>query len=266
MRRIRMIVEYDGSPFAGFQRLPAGSPPTVQGELERAVSRILDQETRLKAAGRTDAGVHATGQVVAFDTASPRKLEDLLRGCNAVLPESIRVLRAEEVSGDFHPRFSARSRVYHYYVATLDRPDVFFRERVWWVRGALRVEEMRRAACSLLGSHDFSTYSSRVPPDESRTRDLLRLDIEPEVARLPDGPMARLSGLVRFELEANAFLRRMVRLLVGSLVQVGLGEWEPDMPAAVLRSRNPALAAPAAPPGGLYLVEVRYEGVWKPIA
>lgn len=258
MRRIKLEVEYDGSAFSGFQRLPEGEHRSVQAELEAVLSRLLDRETLVKAAGRTDAGVHATGQVVAFDTPSARSLAALVKGSNALLPACVRVVSADEVAPDFHPRFSARSRLYQYYVVPSDRPDAFFQNRVWWLRRRLELEPMRKAARALLGRHDFSAYCSRVPREESRIRELQRLEVDTAPAGLLPGPWQRLQPLVRFELEADAFLRRMVRMLVAALVNVGTGEWEPDRPAEILRSRDPGQSAPPAPPGGLYLVKVRY--------
>lgn len=257
MRRLKLLIEYDGTPFKGFQRHGPSGGPTVQDELEAKLGRLLNRPVKTWCAGRTDAGVHASGQVIAFDTDSDRSLKDVLRGANAVLCDEIRVLSVEEVPADFHPRFSARSRVYHYFIAVQPRPDPFFRHRVWSHPGPLAVERMQQAADRLVGSHDFSAYCRGVPPEEPRKRDLHRLDVVPCPVGLT-GPFGRLDGLLRVEVEANAFLRRMVRMLVGNLAAVGRGEWEVDEPYRVLQSRDALRSAASAPPHGLYLVEVKY--------
>ncbi len=257
MRRIRLLVAYNGSEFSGFQRQGPGGPPTVQSELEKALSQIINEPVELKAAGRTDAGVHATGQVIAFDCRHPRPVDIILKGGNALLPPTIRLLEGAEVELDFHPRFSAQSRVYHYHLVT-ESPGLFFGQTAWCLPHRLDFERMRKAAEPLLGEHDFSSYCSRVPADESRIRSLTRLDISP--SSLPELPIpfSNLRGHLTFRLEANAFLRRMVRLLVAALIEVGKGG-SVAKPAEVLAARNPAAAPPPAPPQGLYLVKVNYK-------
>lgn len=251
-------MEYDGTGFFGFQRQKPGGPPTVQAALERALSKILDSRVVIKAAGRTDAGVHATGQVVALETASDRPLEVVVRGANALLPQTIRVIHAREVPGEFHPRFSAERRAYHYYLLPGVGRELLFRDRLWALERPLDCEAMARAAEPLLGTHDFSAFCTGVDASESRIRDLYAVTISAAPAPLSRLPFARLAGLVTVEVEANAFLRRMVRLLVGTLVKVGLSDWPPERPAQVLAGRDPGAGATPAPPGGLYLVRVDY--------
>ncbi len=258
MRRIKLVLEYDGTRFFGFQENAIQGAPTIQGELEAKLSRLLARPVKTVCAGRTDAGVHATGQVVTFDTESDRSLQDLLRGANALLCEEIRVLSVEEVGRDFHPRFSARSRIYHYFLAVnRGKEGPFLPHRLWYHRGPLDLERMQQAADLLVGSHDFSAYCRGVAPDEPRRRDLRRL----EVRACPvhnTGPFGQLETLIRVEVEANAFLRRMVRMLVGNLAAVGCGYWDVDEPLRVLESLDPRRSAASAPPHGLYLVEVIY--------
>ncbi len=264
MRRIKLVIAYDGGEYHGFQRLPKGPLRSVQGTLEAVLSKILNSPVRLKAAGRTDAGVHALGQVVAFDTSSNLDLTSLLRGANALLPLSIRVLRGEEVNPQFHPRFWAKSRLYRYFVLPECKDNIFFSTRVWMVPFSLDIEAMRKAAAYLVGRHDFSAYCSRVPRGISKVRNLKRLEIrglDDQVGALlePLGlPWGGLKNLICFELEADSFLRRMVRMLVASLVEVGCGRWGHSVPAAVLSAGDPAGSAPPAPACGLYLVEVKY--------
>lgn len=258
MNRFALLVEYDGSAFAGFQRQTPGGPSTVQGALETALSRLVAHPVTIKAAGRTDAGVHATGQVVAFETTAQRTLDVLLRGANALLPESVRVLAVRPVSEAFHPRFSALRRVYHYHLLPEMPHELFFARRLWAMKPALDWQAMGEAARGLVGSHDFSSYCSGVPAEETRQRDLWELRVVEPGGRPDRLPFGRLRGLGSIELEANAFLRKMVRMLVASLVKVGLGEWPVERPRQVLEARDPARAAPPAPPDGLYLVRVDY--------
>jgi len=257
MRRLKLVIEYDGTPFKGFQRHGPDGGPTVQDELETKLSRLLAHPVKTWCAGRTDAGVHATGQVIAFDTPSDRSVKDVLRGANAVLCDEVRVLSVEEVDGTFHPRFSAKSRIYHYFLTVHKGKEPFFTQRVWAYPGPLDVDRMQAAADRLVGSHDFSAYCRGVPAHEPRRRDLVRLAVRPCPVGLP-GPFGRLDGLLRVEVEANAFLRRMVRMLVGNLAAVGSGQWDPEEPYRVLESLDPLRSAPSAPAHGLYLVEVVY--------
>lgn len=259
MRRIKMVVEYDGTGFQGFQENSIRGTRTIQGELQAKLSQLLARPVKTVCAGRTDAGVHASGQVITFDTDSDRSLRDLLRGANAVLCEQVRVVSVDEVSRDFHPRFSAQSRIYHYYLAVNRGKDPpFLPHRIWYHRGPLDLELMQQAADRLVGSHDFSAYCRGVPEHEPRRRDLQRLQVVSCPVHL-SGPFGRpLDTLVRVEVQANAFLRRMVRMLVGNLAAVGCGEWDVDEPFRVLESLDPTRGAASAPPHGLYLVEVVY--------
>ncbi|MEM4404362.1 MAG: tRNA pseudouridine(38-40) synthase TruA, partial [Nitrososphaerota archaeon] len=243
MRRIRLDVAYDGTGWGGFQRQGRARGDTIQEALERALGHILDHPVRVWGAGRTDAGVHATGQVVAFDTTSPRSLETLVRGGNALLPPTIRILAARPVPPSFHPRFSALSRTYHYLILNHPRPDVLLRGRAWQVAQPLDAQAMRRAADGLLGVHDFSSYCSGVPARENRVRHLLEIDIlSPPPLRAPE-PLGITGAVWTLRLRANAWLRRMARLLTAALVAVGTGEWPPERPAQVLAARDNALAA-----------------------
>lgn len=277
MTRYRLRVEYRGEFYRGFQRLQGRSRPpttrsknprkwppqsTVQEELEVKLSLILREEIKVFGAGRTDTGVHATGQVVSFETSSPLPPESWVRSLNAVLHPGVCVSDCQVVTGDFHPRFSATARLYHYYVwPQAPAANPFFADLCWLLPQALEVEAMRRAAAPLLGSHDFSAYTRGPEPHEPMRRRLLRLDILEDVLapRLASGPWAALGGLLCFEISANAFLRRMVRQLVANLLKVGTGEWPVERPAQILASRDPTLSAPPAPAHGLYLVGVDFD-------
>ncbi|MEW6277685.1 MAG: tRNA pseudouridine(38-40) synthase TruA [Candidatus Eremiobacterota bacterium] len=254
MKRFRALVEYNGRDFVGFQVQPDAR--TVQGELQRVFSQLCDAPIRLLAAGRTDTGVHATGQVVAFDTDCRRGADQFLRGGNALLPQDVRLLEVREADPHFHPRFSARCRTYRYLILHR-QPDPFLRGLAWFHPEELDLQAMARAAAPLLGRHDFAAFScGHEGPTTERT--LLRLETSRTEEPPFPSPLDRLGPLTWVEVTADAFLRRMVRMLVASLASVGRGEWEPARLMEVLRSRNPGASAPPAPAGGLYLTSVDY--------
>lgn len=245
-RRYRAIIEYDGTNYRGFQWQQDG--PTVQAAVEAALQAISSQQIRITGAGRTDAGVHALGQVISFDLDWPEKhgLEALQRALNAHLPDDIVVLQLTKAATGFHPRFDARWRTYHYliYNAPVRRP--LYRQRYWHVAQPLDVAVMNKAAATLVGTHDFATFG-RPPQGESTVREVQRAIWQREEARL------------RFEITANAFLYRMVRSLVGSLVSVGAGKWTVAQFIEAFQACERSRSATAAPAHGLYLVSIDYE-------
>ncbi|MCR5537630.1 MAG: tRNA pseudouridine(38-40) synthase TruA [Succinivibrio sp.] len=242
--RICLGIEYEGTNYAGFQRQQ--QLPTIQGELERALSEIADEQIQLQCAGRTDAGVNATGQVVHFDVKKERPDKAWVLGTNTKLPPDIAVSFARHVGDDFHARFSARARRYRYILQNTDyRPGVLSKG-VSVYRGQYDVERMHQAAQCLLGEQDFASF--RGADDESRTS--MRCVHFIEVKRYGD--------FVVFDLAANAFLTHMVRNIVGSLLLVGAGSREVEWIAEVLEARDRAAAGPTAKPYGLYLVDVTY--------
>jgi tRNA pseudouridine38-40 synthase len=283
LNRYVLWLEYKGTGFGGFQRLTSrdtppprhkGSPRkwprarSLQEEIEGKLALVLRHPVHIFQAGRTDQGVHATEQVVAFDTGQGLDSERFVRRMNEVLHADLRVIRMEPARADFHPRFRAQRRRYQYLIwpAAAATSSPFWGELCWLLPDALALPPMRQAAVRLLGSHDFSAYG-RAPDDSGPTvRELFRLDVLANVVASPleEGPLAQLTSLVCIEVEANAFLRRMVRQLVGNLVQVGLGRWSVERPYEVLLSRDLTLSAPPAPPQGLYLTAVDYpEECWR---
>ena len=258
MRHIALWLEYVGTGFAGFQR-QSPDKESVQRSLETTLSRLLAEDIHVKGAGRTDEGVHAAGQVVTFRTSHPRPLPDLARGLEGTLDSRLRVVDLREVAEDFHPRFDAVARLYHYYILEGFAKEPFFSKRVWCLRHRLDLEAMSQAAAPLLGRHDFSAYCRAVASEETKLRDLYTLRLSrPGLFEIEDGPFARLKNLLLIEVEANAFLRRMVRQLVANLVKVGRGDWPVERPCEILQSLDPNRSAAPAPPWGLYLVKVRY--------
>ena len=248
MRRIALGIEYDGSPFLGWQTQAGGG--AVQDVLEPALSAIAAAPIGVTAAGRTDRGVHACGQVVHFDTEAVRPGGAWVRGVNALLPDTVAVLWSREVDEGFHARYSARSRTYRYRL--LNRPvrPALGATRVGWFHLPLDVQLMREAASLLLGEHDFSAFRSSECQAKTPVRTLQALEVEAHGERID------------FALRANAFLHHMVRNIVGTLVYVGKGKHPPAWAGEVLRSRERALAAPTFGPQGLYLERIEYDARW----
>ena len=238
------MLEYDGSGFAGWQQQAHGR--TVEAELKRALREITGQELKVYAAGRTDAGAHAEGQVVSFQTdgrISPRRLVAAL---NAKLPDDVAVVSAEEVADTFHARYSARWRRYRY--RYLDRPSrpALQRGRCWHVRGPLDVDAMAKAAKALAGKHDWTSFCSASEPPDARVREM-------RSARV-----VRHGDIVELELVAEGFLRGLARSIAGALAEVGRGRRPPEWVEEVLEARDRRKAARTAPAGGLTLMEVIY--------
>ncbi len=246
--RIALGLEYDGSAFCGWQTQP--SRCAVQDAVDAALSDIAAHPVQSQCAGRTDAGVHALGQVVHFDTSARRPLAAWVRGANALLPESIAVQWAREVSDDFHARNRATGRTYNYLVLNRhERPGVHH-ARIGWHHRPLDLDLMRAAARCLIGSHDFSAFRAAECQAASPVKELRRAEIR------------RFGGLVVFEFAADAFLHHMVRNLVGCMVKIGEGTRSPEWLREVLESRDRARAAPTFPPAGLYLTAVEYDAAW----
>ena len=242
---MRAAVEYDGSRFCGFQWQP--SVRTVAATLETELSRMLDEPVKLTGAGRTDTGVHASGQVVSFTTARSFPFERLAIALNSSLPPDVSVRDVAVVAPEFSARFTARERTYVY--AILNRPDrsALLAERAYHVYRPLDLARMREAAAALVGTHDFRSFCATVPDNGITVRTVRALEIE------------RREAFVRVRISADGFLHRMVRPIVGTLVECGVGRRQPrDLPA-MLEARARAAAGLTAPPHGLYLAGVKYE-------
>lgn len=242
--RIALGLEYDGQGFAGWQRQPALE--TLQGALERALAQIAGHAATVHAAGRTDRGVHASAQVVHFDTLAERPLSAWVRGVNRHLPGSMAVLWAQPVSERFHARFSATGRHYRYLLLDHGVRPGLGRGRIGWHHARLDEAAMALACRCLIGQHDFSSFRAAECQAESPVREMRAAGV------------ARNAGLVEFRFSANGFLHHMVRNLVGCLVAVGSGRRPPDWLAGVLAARDRNAAAPTFAPDGLYLSGVDY--------
>jgi tRNA pseudouridine38-40 synthase len=263
MRTLKLTLSYDGSRLVGWQRQAEGD--SVQGLLEEVLDRFEGAHVTVHGAGRTDAGVHALGQVASVRVTFPHDPPTLVRALNAELPEDVRVLAVEEAAPEFHARFSAQSKTYRYHVRNGPLASPFERAFVWHVPQPLDVESMRRAAAQLLGRHDFSAFRSvgTDSPDAVRTILASSLSSGPGSSLMPAVAHAPATGdsgtLLTYEVTGDGFLRHMVRAIVGTLVEVGRGWRHPEQMDELLRARDRAAAGATAPPQGLFLVRVDYD-------
>lgn len=243
-RRIALLLEYDGTAYRGSQYQDNG--PSIQGELESAIEKLTGERTRAAFAGRTDAGVHALGQVAAFGTASALTAQAFVSGLNHFLPDDIAVLAAEDVPAAFDPRRGARNRRYRYRAVTRAVRSPLWRMRAWQIDRQLDIGAMRRAAGMLEGTHDFAAFAG--PHDGPTTRTLRRCEV------------TEACGQVALEMEAQSFLPHQVRRTMGALADVGLGRMDERAIGALLREAKPASSGRTAPACGLYLVRIEYDG------
>jgi tRNA pseudouridine38-40 synthase len=245
--RYRLDIEYDGSPYAGWQR--QDGPHSVQAALEQAIAAFSGEQVTLRGAGRTDAGVHALGQVAHFDLARDWPTDTVRDAVNAHLAsagEMVAVLAAAIVADDFDSRFSALRRHYLYRVVNRRAPLALARRQAWWVPKPLDAKAMHAAAQMLVGKHDFTTFRSVQCQAKSPVRTLDRLEV------------TRAGEMVEFRATARSFLHNQVRSMVGTLKRVGEGAWSVDDVRRVLEARERSACGPVAPADGLYLVKVDY--------
>jgi len=249
MTRFAVGLEYDGNGLSGWQSQPAGIP-SVQEHVEQALGRVLDHPVGVTGAGRTDAGVHARGQVAHFDTAAVRGERSLVLGANTHLPPGIALRWARAVPDHFHARYSAQARTYRYCI--LNRPvrSALAAGRAAFIHRPLDIEPMQAAAALLIGTHDFSAFRAAECQARSPVRDLSQLQVR------------RAGDFVLLEVTANAFLHHMVRNIAGLLIHVGQGESPPRFAADVLATRDRRLAPATAPAAGLYFWRVHYPAVF----
>lgn len=241
--RVRAVVAYDGTGYGGFQR--QRNAPSIQEELERALEKLTQTPCPIVAAGRTDAGVHAEGQVIAFDTDWRHGSPDLQRAMNAVLPAQIAVMHIEVATPAFHPRYDALRRAYRYTIYRGVVRDPFAARYSLYVERALNLEAMQSAASMLVGRRDFAAFGSP-PVGENSVREVYC------------AAWTQQGAWLYFDIEANAFLYRMVRMLVGSLLRVGYAVLSPEAFGEILRERERRKAGPAVAPQGLCLRRVSY--------
>jgi len=246
MRNIKLTIQYDGARYNGWQRLK-DPDKTIQGKLEQVISRMTGSETEVIGSGRTDAGVHALCQVANFKTDDSRPLEEIKEYLNSYLPSDIAVTDVAEVSERFHSRYNVLSKTYLYRVWNLPHPEPFLRKYSYHIPGPfLKVKAMREASGYIIGEHDFTSFKST----SAKNKDAIRT--------IKDIRLEKNEGMLDIYIEGDGFLYNMVRIIVGTLLEVGLGNIKPEDMLNILESRDRSKAGPTAPPHGLFLFDVKY--------
>ncbi|MFA4910370.1 MAG: tRNA pseudouridine(38-40) synthase TruA [Desulfobacteria bacterium] len=245
MRNIRLVIEYDGTNYHGWQIQPNAT--SIQEIIEDRLKKITQEEIRLIAAGRTDAGVHAVEQVANFSTNSQLDINNIQRGLNSLLPPDIAIKEISEAEQDFHSRYSAKSKIYRYVILNRRFPSPLYRNFSWFIPFKLDIKEMKSAVQCLIGEHDFSSFKASGCNSHNPIRELygISLDKDPK-------------GFIIFEIEANAFLKQMVRNIVGTMVDVGKGKIGVSEFEDIFLSKDRKKAGITAPPQGLFLVKIKY--------
>jgi tRNA pseudouridine38-40 synthase len=245
MRRIKLLLEYEGTRYSGWQLQT--NHVSIQGVLEDKLHKITKKKTRVIGSGRTDAGVHAEGQVAHFQTSSSMKLMEILKALNSLLPADIVVKKVEEAKPDFHAQISATRKTYRYTILNRDYPSALQGRVAHYIATpVLNVPAMRKAARCLLGKHDFKSFQSSGCTAKTTVREIHRLSVVKE------------GDFIRITVDGSGFLKYMVRIIVGTLIEIGWGKWPPEKMQEILKSKNRLLAGPTAPSRGLCLVKVVY--------
>jgi tRNA pseudouridine38-40 synthase len=242
--RIALGIEYDGTDYVGWQRQKSGIG--VQERVEDAIRQVANHSTEVVCAGRTDAGVHAAGQVAHFDTSAERTMRGWLLGINSNLPDDINATWVQVVDDEFHARFTAEARSYRYLILNRLVRSALFRKRAWWVHEPLDVARMAEAGSFLLGEHDFSAFRAAGCQASTAIREVTHLTVE------------RRGDWIVIDVTANAFLQHMVRNITGTLVAIGRGDEEPQWARDILAGADRTAAGAAAPPHGLTFMRVHY--------
>lgn len=245
LRNIKLIVEYDGGRYKGWQRLQ-GVEATIQGKLEEVVSKMLSTKTEIIGSGRTDAGAHAEMQVANFHTSSNMPIEEMQGYMNHYLPQDIVVKEIKAVDERFHSRYNVKSKVYIYQIWNSRIPSAFERKYSYHIPEELDIKEMGKAAHKLIGTHDFIAFSSVKKSNKSTVRNISSIEIE------------RVKEMVLIKVEGDGFLHNMVRIIVGTLIEVGLGRRTPDYIESIFKGGKRLEAGQTVPAQGLFLHEVKY--------
>lgn len=244
IRNIKLVINYDGTDYHGWQIQPGMD--TIEGKLKEALERLCNCEVNLNGSSRTDAGVHAIGQVANIKIGSPIPTENIARALNNLLPDDIAVAEALEVPSDFDAISDTKSKLYRYTINTQAVRPVLDIRRCWHRPGPLNIEKMQQAAARLIGTKDFKSFASAADQRLSSVRTILKCEV---AANLP---------WIYFDVEADGFLYNMVRNIVGTLVEIGRGRWQPEYIDEILEAKDRAAAGPIAPASGLCLIEIRY--------
>ena len=257
MRNVKLLLQYDGADYAGWQ--VQDNATTIQGLLEEALATVLNETIRVAGASRTDSGVHALGQVASFKTSNPFPAGKLLRALNGILPRDIRVGEVTEAGEDFVPRF-AKEKTYRYAIACGESLSPFQRRYAWHVRERLDLDAMREAATSFIGKHDFTSFTSSGGGEKKHVREIRSLDFGGGgiITTCLDTALLGATGVYHFDIVANGFLYKMARNIVGTLIEVGRGKIPPKEIPEIIEAKDRNRAGPTAPAHGLCLVSIRY--------
>jgi len=253
---LRLVLQYDGSEYSGWQVQP--DAVTIQGILEDVLVKIAPDASRLIASGRTDAGVHALEQVVSFSTASDHRPSVFMRALNAQIPRAIRVISAEYCKSSFHPRFDAAGKRYTYIISTGTDIAPFLVRYAWHIPYRLNISRIRKASTYLVGEHDFSSFQASGCSAQTTTREIYSISIK-QSRSMRFLPFTIHGTFLVISIEADAFLRHMVRNIIGTLVEIGRGELLPEDIVQILFLRDRSVAGPTAPAAGLFLEKVFYD-------
>ena len=245
MRNIKLTIEYDGKDFNGWQKQP--NKLNIQGTIEQAIKQITGEEVQLDASGRTDAGVHAFGQVANFKTNSNIPIEKIAIAINSNLKKSIRILQAEEVEERFHSRLSCKKKTYRYVINNSDIPSAIYRNLETHITQKLNVEKMKEAVKFFEGEHDFKAFKASGTSSKSSVRTIY------------DAQIYQNGDKIYIELTGNGFLYNMVRIIAGTLIRVGTGEYKPEQIPEILAAKDREMAGPTAPAHGLTMIGIEYE-------
>jgi len=245
MKNVKIIIEYDGTDYHGWQC--QANLPTVQKTIEDAIQQITRENVKITGSGRTDAGVHAIGQVANFFTESQMDPETLRKALNSTLPRDISIIKAQEVPDGFHAQFSSRSKVYEYRIFNRPHPPALQRNRVWNIQEKLDTKKMREAAAYLEGAQDFSVFATADITVKTTVRTVKRVQVK-----------KNREGTILIEIEADGFLKRMVRMITGTLVETGKGKLTPEGFGQILAGGQKTKNVFTAPPSGLFLKKVIY--------
>ena len=255
MRNVKLTIEYDGTNYNGWQSQKNGT--AIQDRIEDAIYKITNEKTKIFGAGRTDAGVHAFGQVANFFTESLIPAEKFPFALNAILPKDIVITKTEEVDYSFHARFSAKEKRYEYLIFNSVYPSAIFNNKVWHVFYELDMDSMKQAASFFIGTHDFTSFAASDPKDKKRTN----ITITPfnnNIRTINELNITKVNNIIKVSVKADGFLYKMVRIIVGTLVDVGRGKMESGTINKIIMACDRRSAGRTAPPYGLYLMEVSY--------
>lgn len=245
MKRYRLIVAYDGTNYSGWQL--QDNAPTIEGELNQALEKLFQQEIQVTGASRTDAGVHACGNVAVFDADTSIPGDRIKYALNPLLPEDIRIMASEQVADDFHPRFCDTEKTYEYRILNTKDPLPMMRFYTYWYSRPLDVEKMKEAASYIPGEKDFKSFCAA------------GAQVKTTVRKVTDAQVTRDGDVIVIRVKGEGFLYNMVRIIAGTLIRIGEGKWEPEQIKAIIEGCDRTKAGPTAPPQGLTLMKIEYK-------